>query len=387
MEYVNLNEIADILNGYNFKSSNYVEEGIRVIRITNVQQGYLEDKEPVYYSYSSELERYMLKENDLLMSLTGNVGRVGIISNELLPAGLNQRVACIRCKNSNFSTKYLFYFFNNEMFRKNAINNSNGVAQLNLSTEWLKNVKIPSYSKEEQQKIIRQLDNIVVSIDNKKKEIEILDNLIKSQFIEMFGDLNSNNKGWKIEPLSKKIKLANNGMARRGKDEAGSIVLRLVELQTGYIDYSNPNRISLSESEKNRFELLENDLLFARVNGNPDYVGRCAVFKKIDENVYHNDHIIRVRLDQNEINSCFLSFLINSQYGKRQLKGNIKTSAGQYTISQDGIGSIEVILPPIELQNQFESIFQQIDKSKYILQKQIDVLQELLDSKMEEFFG
>lgn len=110
--------------------------------------------------------------------------------------------------------------------------------------------------------------------------------------------------------------------------------------------------------------MLENDLLFARVNGNPDYVGRCAVFKKIEENVYHNDHIIRVRFDKNEINSCFLSFFINSQYGKRQLKGKIKTSAGQYTISQDGIASIETILPPIELQNQFELIFQQIDKSK-----------------------
>ena len=161
MEYVNLEHIADILNGYNFKSSNYVDDGVRVIRITNVQQGYLEDKDPVFYEYTRDLDKYMLKENDLLMSLTGNVGRVGMLVSSLLPAGLNQRVACIRCKNDNFNIKFLFHFFNNELFRKNAISNSNGVAQLNLSTEWLKKVRIPAYDENMQYKIVGELDKIV----------------------------------------------------------------------------------------------------------------------------------------------------------------------------------------------------------------------------------
>ena len=189
MEYVNLGEICEIINGYNFKSSNYVSDGVRVIRITNVQQGYLEDKEPVYYSYSDEIKKYMLEENDLLMSLTGNVGRVGLLNKSFLPAGLNQRVACIRNVNSSFSTKFLFYYFNNELFRNKAILNSNGVAQLNLSTEWLKKIKIPYFDKKMQDQITEKFDKLTSLIEKNKNLINYLNNIVKSQFIEMFGNL------------------------------------------------------------------------------------------------------------------------------------------------------------------------------------------------------
>lgn len=97
---VKLGDICNILNGYAFKSKEYVEDGIRVIRITNVQKGIIQDTDPKYYKIDKieTLKNYMLKENDLLISLTGNVGRVGQISKDLLPAGLNQRVGCIRIK-------------------------------------------------------------------------------------------------------------------------------------------------------------------------------------------------------------------------------------------------------------------------------------------------
>ena len=140
--------------------------------------------------------------------------------------------------------------------------------------------------------------------------------------------------------------------------------MRLVELQDGHIDYSTPNRIVLTDTEKGKYLLRENDFLFARVNGNPEYVGRCAVFHEIGEPVYHNDHIIRVHFDDTVLNGAFASALINSAYGKRQMRGQIKTSAGQYTISQDGIGAITAILPPMALQQQFAAFVEQTDKSK-----------------------
>ncbi|MBM6800680.1 restriction endonuclease, partial [Coprobacillus cateniformis] len=168
----------------------------------------------------------------------------------------------------------------------------------------------------------------------------MLDVLIKSRFVEMFGEPDENPFDWGKKSLTEIVENANNGMARRGNDEDGNIVLRLVELQDGYIDYSSPNRIMLNENEKKRYLLNENDFLFARVNGNPDNVGRCAVFHDIGEDVYHNDHIIRVHFNIKLLEGTFASFLLNSEYGKRQLKKQIKTSAGQYTISQEGIGAI-----------------------------------------------
>ena len=131
---------------------------------------------------------------------------------------------------------------------------------------------------EEQRKIAETLDKVSDLIAKRKKQLEKLDLLVKSKFVEMFGDPFVNPKSWNIVVFSDIIQNANNGMARRGNDLDGDIVLRLVELQNGYIDYSSPNRIILNEAEKKRYRLLDKDFLFARVNGNPDNVGRCAVF-------------------------------------------------------------------------------------------------------------
>ena len=247
--------------------------------------------------------------------------------------------------------------------------------------------KIENRSVAEQNNIVKDLDTVATAIDNAKQRLNALDELVKSRFIEMFGDPETNPHNWEKVVLSEIITTINNGMTRRGNDEDGNIVLRLVELQEGRIDYSGVNRIKLKETEKTKFLLKENDFLFARVNGNPDYVGRCAVFAEKDEPIYHNDHIIRVHCKDDIFKGVFGSYLFNSDYGKSQIRQYISTSAGQFTINQTGISSVIVILPPIELQNEFAEFVKLTDKSKFIVQKQIEDLQELLDSKMDEYFG
>ena len=241
-----------------------------------------------------------------------------------------------------------------------------------------KNEQFDLVSFEEQREIINKLKKIEIIIDNLSKNLLLLDELVKARFVEMFGDPEDNPFEWDKMPLSNIMLNANNGMARRGNDENGNIVLRLVELQDGYIDYSNPNRICLNENEKKRYLLKNNDFLFARVNGNPDNVGRCAVFHDIGEDVYHNDHIIRVHFNEELLNGVFASELINSNFGKRQLKKRIKTSAGQYTVSQDGIGAIVSIVPPLELQNQFASFVEEIDKSRLLSNHSLLLLKSII---------
>lgn len=241
----------------------------------------------------------------------------------------------------------------------------NGATRQKLTQTTMRKMLIPNLSIENQLYIVNQLNKLLKIMELRKKEIQQLDNLTKARFVEMFGEPQDNPFGWDKMPLSNVILNANNGMARRGNDENGNIVMRLVELQDGYIDYSNPNRIVLKENEKTRYLLRDKDFLFARVNGNPDNVGRCAVFEDIGEDVYHNDHIIRVHFNELLLNGTFASALLNSDYGKRQLKGQIKTSAGQYTVSQEGIGAIVTILPPISLQKEFANFVKQVNKSKF----------------------
>ena len=223
--------------------------------------------------------------------------------------------------------------------------------------------KIENHSIAEQNNIVKDLDAVATAINNAKQRLNVLDDLVKSRFIEMFGDPEINPNNWEKVVLSEIITTINNGMTRRGNDEDGNIVLRLVELQEGHIDYSGVNRIKLKETEKTKYLLKDNDFLFARVNGNPDYVGRCAVFIEKDEPIYHNDHIIRVHCKDDSFKGVFGSYLFNSDYGKSQIRQYISTSAGQFTINQNGIRSVIVILPPIELQNEFADFVKLIDKS------------------------
>ena len=143
--WVRLENAFHILNGYAFKSQKYVDSGIRIIRIANVQDGYIEDDKPVFYplEMEREIQKYMLEAGDLLISLTGNVGRVAFLDNDMLPAALNQRVGCLRLDNTIFNKSFLFYYFFRQEFQDNCIKNSKGSAQLNMSTEWLKLQPIP----------------------------------------------------------------------------------------------------------------------------------------------------------------------------------------------------------------------------------------------------
>ena len=169
-----INDIGvKILNGYAFKSSIYRESGIKVIRITNVQDGFVCDDDPKYYpkDYANELQKYMLHENDLLMSLTGNVGRVGFLPKEMLPAALNQRVGCLRGADKILSKDYLYYYLQSNSFKQDCLDSAKGVAQLNISTEWLKEHQIPLPPYGEQLRIVKKISVIFNLIDSISAEL------------------------------------------------------------------------------------------------------------------------------------------------------------------------------------------------------------------------
>ncbi len=374
-----------------------IGNGIPVLRTTNfTYTGKINFNDVITRTIKKKnIDDKYLRKGDIIIEKSGGsdrfpVGRVIYFDGEDYKYLFNNFTGLLRVQDKEkWYPKYVLYSLL-------ANYNRGGTRRFENKTTGLHNLKIDDYVKKFDVKDVTYADQINISIQLDKldeiickynEELKMLDVLIKSRFVEMFGEPDENPFDWEKMSLTEIVENANNGMARRGNDEDGNIVLRLVELQDGYIDYSSPNRIMLNENEKKRYLLNENDFLFARVNGNPDNVGRCAVFHDIGEDVYHNDHIIRVHFNIKLLEGTFASFLLNSEYGKRQLKKQIKTSAGQYTISQEGIGAINTILPPLELQNQFADFVKQVDKSKFEIQKSLDKLQLLFDSLMQEYFG
>ena len=342
--------------------------------------------EEVDYKNKPSRANQNVEIGDVIFAKMQNTKKVIIITKENVDNIYSTGFYVIKPK-KNVTSEFLFWLFNSKKFNDDKDKNCKGATQKAINNEGLNKIAINTLPTiQEQLKIVSKLDKVQEIIDIREKQIEQLDELIKSQFVEMFGDTNIVKSNEKTELKTIMIS-ANNGMARRGNDSDGSIVLRLVELQRNYIDYSNVNKIILKDNEKKKYLLAEGDILFARVNGNPDNVGRCAYYKDIGEDVYHNDHIIRVKFDLHKINPIYLCTLLNDEYGRKEFKNKIKTSAGQYTISQDGVERVKIPLPPIELQNQFADIVKQIDKQKFEIQKSLEETQKLQESLMIEYFS
>jgi type I restriction enzyme S subunit len=165
---VELGDVIELQNGYSFKSLEYTDNGYFLMRITNVQQGYISNHNPKYVSIheTSNLKQFIISEGDILMSLTGDVGRVGIIEKHNLPAALNQRVARIIIKTEKGVDKnYIFNLLNSEIIRKEIENFAHGAAQLNVSTKDICSIKVPLPPLATQQKIVAKLDAIFAEID------------------------------------------------------------------------------------------------------------------------------------------------------------------------------------------------------------------------------
>ena len=377
MKEYEISELADILNGYSFKSKEYVDEGIRVIRITNVQNGKIVDESPVYYEDKTILDKYKLKENDIVISLTGNVGRVGYVDQKILPAYLNQRVGCIRCNNNIVNSKYLYYLFNSNKFENDCIISSNGIAQLNLSTEWLKQYKINIPSLEIQKKRLSILEKLDKNIYFKEKQIKKLDELIKSQFIEMFGILNNEDKYDKVE-FNTVVKDILRGPF--GSDLKKS--LYVPESNDTYKVYIQINAIDKNENLGDYYiskEYFNQKMYKFELNPN-DYIITCdgtiGKYIKLSNNMKKgiiSSSLLKITLDDSKMNEKFFEVLWEN-YMLPKLTSKIRNAALQHLPSAKNVGLVQCPLPPIELQNRFADIVKQIDKQKFIIEKLIKIL-------------
>lgn len=391
MEKIRIGDVCDILNGYAFKSDKYVDEGIRVIRIANVQKGYIEDNAPAFYPIdSSGLEKYMLEEGDLLMSLTGNVGRVAILQKDMLPAALNQRVACLRLKTDRITKGFFFHILNSDFFEQQCIQASNGVAQKNMSTEWLKDYEIPLYSVEEQIKITGILDKARSIISSRNDELRALDNLIKARFIEMFGDPVFNPKRWKKVKLEECLNKIESGKSFVCSNESRKgdwpAILKLSAVTYGYyIPEENKAILDAAQFDAST-EIHDEDLLFSRKN-TPELVGMAAYVSSSPQKLMMPDLIFRLCTKDN-CNKIYIWQLINHDMFRKQIQSLASGSAKSMSnISKERLKSLNICLPPIELQRDFAVFVQQIYKSKAIIQKSINVTQTLFESRMQKYFG
>lgn len=377
-----LGEVCDILNGYAFKSNQYTTSGVRIIRISNVQKGYIEDKSPVYYPCDDEnVKKYELKQNDLLISLTGNVGRTALLEEKFLPAALNQRVSCVRLKEPDKVLKtYLFHLLNSDYFEQQCMKAAEGVAQKNLSPKWLFEYKIPIYSIERQKEISNTLDKIDLLIILRKQQLAKLNELVKARFVEMFDAISPKKCASKIGECAEVL----GGYAFKSDcfSNQGVPVVRIGNINDGRIDIDYNTCYAEEFWNKNpRFQARKYDILMAMSGAT---TGKVGIYKS-DERLLINQRVacIRARDDESAI-FLFACLQLPWMYNLVQ-----EASAGcaQPNISGKQIETMPVPKPETSKVHQFAAFVERVDQQKQTIQQSLEKLELMKKVLMQEYFG
>ena len=377
-----LGDICEVLNGYAFKSEKYASSGVRIIRIANVQKGYIEDTAPAFYPIdTTDIEKYTLYEDDLLISLTGNVGRVALLKKEFLPAALNQRVACLRLKDSaQYDKSFLYCFLNSDYFENKCIQSAKGVAQKNMSTEWLKEYQIPNLSLVEQKEISAVLNKISELISARTMQLSKMDKFVKSRFIEMFGAISEE------VPLSYYIGGLNAGKSLAGEEESPNKVLKTGAVTYDYFDETQIKNLPIDYEPQENHRVKAGDVIISRMN-TAELVGAAAYVWDVPEHIYLPDRVWRAEIKETA-NPIFVWQILIQGSTKESIRRIASgTSGSMKNISKPGLLGIRVVKAPIELQLQFAVFVEQVDKSKLAIQQSLEKLETLKKALMQQYFG
>ena len=362
--YVSLQDCCEIINGYAFKSEHYVPQGIRIIRIANVQRGYIADESPCFYSSDDPNAsiRYKLFENDLLISLTGNVGRVGLLPHSLLPAALNQRVVCLRLRPESPVTKeFIFCCLNREEFENDCILNSTGVAQKNLSSKWLKAYKIPVPTPLQQQQICKSISAIDKLHNALNRKLSHFDCLVKSRFIEMFSS-SAKNQPISLENLCRSIR--NGANIKQDKTRSGYPITRIETISNGTFNEDKLGYGDIFDIEKySSYILHSGDLLISHINS-LKHLGRTVRFRGSSQAIIHGMNLVRVELND-LADPAYVEAALQMPEARAYIQRHAKKSVNQASISISDLKKMPVLLPPLEEQKAFANYTVMVDKLRF----------------------
>ena len=352
-----LTDLCDIQYGYAFDSKLFTnDEGyIPLIRIRDVQRGFSE----TYYSGKYPVE-YVVHPGDLLVGMDGEFNISRWKDRDAL---LNQRVCKITAKNGT-SEEYIRFALSKAL--KEIEQRTSFVTVKHLSAKELNRLvlDIPCYSS--QVHIVGLCSSLERIIEKRKKQLQILDELIKARFVEMFGTYPSNEKGWGVGTIRDLVTEVRYGSSRKAADgDSGKYpYLRMNNITYGgELDLTDTKTIDIPDEELDKCAVRRGDLLFNRTNSK-ELVGKTCVYNR-DEMMVLAGFVVRVRLNDRALPE-FVSAFLNTDFSKQMLLNMCKAAIGQANINAQELQNIGIYIPPIELQKEFVSFKAQVDKSKSV---------------------
>jgi type I restriction enzyme S subunit len=233
-----------------------------------------------------------------------------------------------------------------------------------------------------QKKIAAVLEKAEKLREWRKEADGLTDRFLKSTFLEMFGDPVENPKGWEMRKIGE-IGEVGSGLTLNGQRSANRNnlfpYLRVANVFRNKLDLTEIKYIHVSDPEIDKFLLKKNDILIVEGHGNIEEIGRAAVWRGEIPICFHQNHLIRVRLDDKYMDPYFLSYFLNGYGNHGYFSSESRTTSGLNTISTNKVRVAKVSLPHISRQQKFASIVQQVE--------QIRQHQKESKQKIDDFFN
>ena len=374
-----LGDIATYINGYAFKPADRGLKGLPIIRIQDLTGN---SYDLGFYDgiYPKKIE---INNGDILISWSGSLGIFLWNGGKAL---LNQHIFKVVFDKKDID-KHYFLFAVKEKLNEMSLK-THGATMKHIIKSDFENITISLPDLNEQKRISNMLLKIENLIKMRKNQIQHYDTLTKSLFVEMFGDTVINPLGWEEHKLEEYIDFltsGSRGWAKYFVNEENELFLTIKNVKNNKIVLDDIQYIKAPKNkEAERTKVKCGDLLISITAD----LGRTGVIDKdiSSRGAYINQHLSLVRLDQNRINPQYISYYLETDAGKRQFcsKNQNGVKAG---LNFDAIKSLNIIVPPIELQDDFVKNIYFIDKHKSVVQKSLDETQLLFDSLMQKYFG
>lgn len=365
MKWATIGDIFKIASGGTPQSSKieYYENG----NIPWVNTGDLKSRHLTINKITKKITKHGLENsstkifpvNTVLVALYGaSIGNCSILKTE---AATNQACAAL-LPNNEQSEEFLYFYMLS--IQQQLINKGQGGGQPNISAEILKRIKYPLLPLETQYQIVTVLDKAQGIIDKRKACLELLDQLLKDTFLDMFGDPVSNPFKWESGQIKDFIEdgLQNGLYVHATQYGKGTKILRIDSFYDGDITNINElQKVDIDKSTIQLYSLKENDIIINRVNSRK-FLGKSAIIPFIKEEMVFESNMMRFRVNLNKINPHFLINFLQLDFIKNQILNRAKDAANQSSINQEDVKSLKILIPHLDIQERFSLISQEIKK-------------------------
>lgn len=377
MKFIKLKEICSAAQGVQIPKSKQIDSDadgyIRYLYIADF-------KDNGKRKYVKDIYRQkVVNAGDLIMANTGTPGvvfrgRHGVLSNNLFKINFDQ---------SLLNRDYLFYYLSSIKFQNIIGNQMKCGVQKHLGHKILGEQLIPVLDLDSQFKIVKILDKIRDLINKRKVQMKILEDLIKSIFYNMFGDLRLNKYGWEekeLKDVCDKITDGTHDTPRKGENGVKFITGR--NIKPFKLDLSDLKFISEADHRKiyRRCDPEYGDILYTNIGSG---VGN-AVFNPLHEE-FSMKNVALLKLDKNRVNPIFMEYELN--YLKNCILYKYCAGEAQAFLNLEVIGSLKLPIPPVKFQDKFAASVQYIRNQREKLQKSLKKLQECFDSLTQKVFN